>query len=120
MPDVSTGLADVIRKCLASDPDGRYPDAASLAEDLRRHMADLPLRGVPNRSLPERWRKWRRHRPDALFRTQALLLASCLAATLAIFVWFAFLTPRFRARRMRSSKAGSGWTAAIIPRRLGP
>jgi serine/threonine protein kinase len=94
--DVSTGLADVIRKCLAAGPDGRYPDAASLAEDLRRHMADLPLLGVPNRSLPERWRRWRRHRRGALFRTQALLLTSCLAATLAIFVWYAFLTPRFR------------------------
>ena len=56
----------------------------------------------------------------ALFRTQALLLASCLAATLATFVWYAFLTPRFRGAARRSSKAGSGWAAAIIPRRLGP
>ncbi len=46
MPDVSTGLADLIRKCLATDPNDRYPDAAALADDLRRHMADQPLRGV--------------------------------------------------------------------------
>jgi serine/threonine protein kinase/tetratricopeptide (TPR) repeat protein len=95
-PEISTGLADIVGKCVAVDPDGRYPDAASLAEDLRRHMADLPLHGVANRSLTERWRKWRRRRPGALFRVQALLLASCLAATPATFAWFAFLAPRFR------------------------
>ncbi len=44
-------------------PRDRYRDAASLADDLRRHLADLPLRGVPNRSWPERWRKWRRRHP---------------------------------------------------------
>jgi eukaryotic-like serine/threonine-protein kinase len=94
--DVSTGLADVIRKCLATDPAGRYQDAASLADDLRRHMADLPLRGVSNRSVRERWGKWRRRQPYALFQVRALLFASCLAAALAALIWFAFLSPRFR------------------------
>src|SRR5262249_45867288 len=37
-PGVSVGLADIIAKCLAPDPDDRYPDAASLADDLRRHL----------------------------------------------------------------------------------
>ncbi len=77
MPEVSTGLADVILKCLATDPDDRYPDAAALAEDLKRHMADLPLRGVRNRSLPERWRKWCRRQPHELSRARTLLVASC-------------------------------------------
>jgi eukaryotic-like serine/threonine-protein kinase len=60
---VSVGLADVVGKCLADDPERRYPDMAALARDLRRHLADLPLAGVRNRSLLERWRKWRRRRP---------------------------------------------------------
>ncbi len=63
---VSVGLSDVIHKCLAADPRRRYPDAGALAEDLRRHRNDLPLMGVRNRSLRERWRKWRRRRPHAL------------------------------------------------------
>ena len=42
--------------CVATRDD-RYPDAAALAGDLRRHLADLPLRGVPNRSWAERWRQ---------------------------------------------------------------
>jgi len=97
MPEVSTGLADLIRKCLAADPNDRYPDAAALADDLRHYMADQPLRGVPNRSLPERWRKWCRRQPQELSRVKTLLVASCAAVTIAALVWFAFLAPRFRA-----------------------
>jgi serine/threonine protein kinase/Flp pilus assembly protein TadD len=80
-PQVGAGVADIVRKCLAPDPAGRYPTAAALADDLRRHLADLPLRGVPNRSLAERWRKWRRRRPYAPLAL-ALLLALVAAATL--------------------------------------
>jgi serine/threonine protein kinase/Flp pilus assembly protein TadD len=61
---VSIGLAEVIGKCLSSDPDRRYPQAAGLAVDLRRHLAHLPLQGVRNHSLGERWQKWRRRRPQ--------------------------------------------------------
>ncbi|OWK46653.1 serine/threonine-protein kinase [Fimbriiglobus ruber] len=75
---VSVGLADVLAHCTETDAARRYPTAAELAADLRRHMADLPLRGVRNRSFHERWRKWRRRRPYAL----SLVLA--VAATAAI------------------------------------
>ncbi|MBO0700618.1 MAG: serine/threonine protein kinase, partial [Zavarzinella sp.] len=50
-PRVSVGLSDIVARCLAPDPAARYPDAAALADDLRRHLAALPLRGVRNRSL---------------------------------------------------------------------
>jgi tetratricopeptide (TPR) repeat protein len=63
---VSTGLRDILARCTAREAADRYSSAAQLAADLRRHLADLPLRGVPNRSLSERWRKWRRRRPLAL------------------------------------------------------
>lgn len=62
----SVALADVLARCTAADPADRYPTAAALAADLRRHLMALPLRGVPNRSLRERWRKWRKRRPQAL------------------------------------------------------
>ena len=83
-PEVSPGLADVLDRCLAVNPADRYPNAATLATDLRRHLGDLPLRGVRNRSLPERWRKWRRRRPQTL--PVAALLAVLLAALLAGWV----------------------------------
>jgi serine/threonine protein kinase/Flp pilus assembly protein TadD len=82
-PHVSVGLADVIHKCLGEYPADRYPDAGALAADLRRHLAHLPLRGVHNRNLRERWRKWRRRRPDAVL---------WLGLALALFAGGALLT----------------------------
>jgi serine/threonine protein kinase/tetratricopeptide (TPR) repeat protein len=64
-PHATAGLADLLGRCVAADPGDRYL-AGELAADLRRHLADMPLRGVPNRSVAERWRKWRRRRPFAL------------------------------------------------------
>jgi tetratricopeptide (TPR) repeat protein len=71
-----------VGRCLHADPRRRYAGAAELAGDLRLHLANLPLRGVPNRSLGERWRKWRRRQPHALARATlaALALAGILAA----------------------------------------
>lgn len=61
----SPGLADVLARCTAPAAADRYPTAGEAAADLRRHLADLPLKGVGNRSLVERWGKWRRRRPFA-------------------------------------------------------
>ncbi|MBV8554932.1 MAG: protein kinase, partial [Planctomycetaceae bacterium] len=79
---VSVGLADIIARCVAPDPDARYEDAATLADDLRRHLHDLPLRGVGNRSPLERWRKWRRRHPGSLawgITALSVLLAAAVA-----------------------------------------
>ena len=76
--EVSPGLADVIAKCLDPDPRRRYQEAGALADDLRRHLAHLPLQVAPNRSLLERWRKWRRREPHALARGGMLLLLALL------------------------------------------
>ena len=65
-PLISIGLGDLIGKCLAVEPKERYGSAAELASDLRRHLENLPLAAVKNRSLSERWLKWRRRRPHAL------------------------------------------------------
>ena len=85
--NVELGLADIVNKCLANDPAARYQNAGLLAEDLRRQLNDLPLRGVRNRSILERWRKWRRRHPGALawgVAASAVLLASSLI--LAVFL----------------------------------
>ena len=94
-PRVSVGLADILRKCLAPDPRDRYPDATALAADLRRHLADLPLRGVANRSPAERWRKWRRRRPHAP-ALAGMLLAVALAALLVAHLGWTRIGQRLR------------------------
>jgi tetratricopeptide (TPR) repeat protein len=79
-PQVSIGFSDLIQKCLAPSAADRYPDAAALAADLRRHLRGLPLKGVANRSLVERWHKWRRRSPYGLAAAGMILVA--LAALL--------------------------------------
>jgi tetratricopeptide (TPR) repeat protein len=83
---VSVGLSDIIARCLAPSANDRYPDAASLADDLRRHLADRPLRGARNRSVAERWRKWRRRRPHALAVGAALALVLITGAVTVEYV----------------------------------
>lgn len=68
------GLSDIVAKCLAEKPSERYRDAGALAADLRRHLNAAPLRGVANRSLSERWGKWRRRNPAGLARVLLGLL----------------------------------------------
>ena len=87
---MSVGLADLIARCLAREAGGRYATAASLAADLRQHLANRPLRGVPNRSLTERWTKWRRRQPYALalLSMRLLIVAALLAAGLIGIVQF--------------------------------
>jgi tetratricopeptide (TPR) repeat protein len=79
-PQVTAGLADVLRKCLSDDPDARYADAAALADDLRRHLAGLPLRSAANRWTAW-WRKWRRrcHAPALLGPLLAILAVAAVA-----------------------------------------
>jgi tetratricopeptide (TPR) repeat protein len=74
---VSPGLADVLAKCTTASAADRYACAGDMAADLRRHLSDLPLKGVGNRSLAERWGKWRRRRPFAF--PLALTIAALLA-----------------------------------------
>jgi tetratricopeptide (TPR) repeat protein len=77
---VTRGVQDLLARCLRNDANERYADATAVADDLLRHLRDLPLRGVANRSLAERWRKWRRREPNALPRLAA---GTVLAAVLA-------------------------------------
>ncbi len=78
----SPGLRAIVARCLEPDPADRYPDAASLGDDLRRHINNLPLRGAANRSLRERWAKWRRRSPQALPRLGLLAMAAAILLAL--------------------------------------
>jgi serine/threonine protein kinase len=85
-PQVSAGLADIVHKCIATQAADRYSTAAELAGDLRRHLTHHPLRGVSNR-LPERWRKWRRRRPNVF---TILILATAVVIAAGAVTTYAF------------------------------
>ena len=106
---VSLGLADIVQKCLAVKPAERYFDAAILADDLRRHLNDLPLRGVANRSFTERWRKWRRRRPSALTRATAwtFTLAALVVAGTAGYAFYRQRLRRSKRTSMMGKNSGS-------------
>jgi serine/threonine protein kinase/Tfp pilus assembly protein PilF len=102
-PDVPVGLSDVIAKCLLPEPGQRYASAAALAADLRRELADLPLFGVRNRSLRERWRKWRRRQPQglALWGLLAAVLTATAAATVLLTLHLRHPAPEESVQRER-------------------
>jgi serine/threonine protein kinase/tetratricopeptide (TPR) repeat protein len=87
---VSRGLEEVIAKCLEDDPCRRYGTAADLAGDLRRHVNDLPLMGVPNRRV-ELWRKWRRRAPHQLRTYVVGALAAVAVAATGVLGVFSYL-----------------------------
>lgn len=97
---VSVGLVDIVARCVATRLEDRYTSAACVAADLRRHLTDQPLVGVPNRSLRERWQKWRRRRPSTL-RTTALLVG--LAGTAALLLAGTFWQLRDRQRQAEAA-----------------
>ncbi|MFO0949822.1 MAG: tetratricopeptide repeat protein [Isosphaeraceae bacterium] len=89
-PKVSVGLSDIVARCLEPDARRRYQSASALAEDLRRHLDDEPLVGVPNRSVSERWRKWRRRSPYALTKGSARAAVMVALAAASVLVWGMF------------------------------
>jgi serine/threonine protein kinase/predicted Zn-dependent protease len=92
-PDAPPALEAVVRKCLEADPADRYPDAASLAEDLRAVAFDGPLRHAREPWLSASVRRVRRN------RRRLALIAPVLAACMA-FVYL-LMGSQLSAERLR-------------------
>jgi len=58
---VPRDLETIALKCLEKEPRRRYPTALELADDLRRYLADEPVRAKPLRGLPWMWRWCRKN-----------------------------------------------------------
>jgi serine/threonine protein kinase/tetratricopeptide (TPR) repeat protein len=86
-PEVSRGLSDILGRCLAPRAEHRYADGAALAADLHRHLSDRPLVGVRNRSVLERWRKWRRRRPHGLVLARMFVAVLAAAVAVGFMLW---------------------------------
>jgi serine/threonine protein kinase/WD40 repeat protein len=83
-PRVPRDLETIVLKCLAKEPAERYPTAEVLAEDLRRFLADRPIKA---RRTPWHERTWRWCRRNPVV---ASLLAAVGALLVAVAVMSAF------------------------------
>ncbi|MFM7135095.1 MAG: protein kinase domain-containing protein, partial [Planctomycetota bacterium] len=67
------GDLDVIAlRALAKNPDGRYPTAEALAQDVLRHLRGEPIEARPLGPLPRAWRFVRRNRAKVAVATLAV------------------------------------------------
>ena len=83
-------LDDIVLMALRREPERRYASVDHLAEDLRRHLAGLPVSARPSTVLYRAHKFVRRHR-------EAVAIAASLAVLLASLV--AFYTLRLRQER---------------------
>jgi WD40 repeat protein/serine/threonine protein kinase/tetratricopeptide (TPR) repeat protein len=113
-PDVPRDLETVVLKAIARDPAHRYQSAADLAEDLRRFVADRPIRARRFTWLELVWRAARRD-PVRATLTGALLLA-CLAGVIGVATqWW---RAEDRARREAEARVEATDAAAAARRNL--
>jgi len=81
-PEIDRDLRTICLKCLAKDPERRYPSALALAEDLERWLKNKPIR-ARRTGILTRGKKWaRRNRTVAV----GVVSLAVLLGTLSI-VW---------------------------------
>ena len=94
-PRTPHALEAVAARCLTFEPADRYPDAASLADDLQRFIDRRPLLHVPNPSRLERLNNWAR-------RNVAPLCAAAAVVLVAVVLWANYETLFLRPTERRT------------------
>lgn len=93
---VPRDLETIALKCLEKDPAKRYPDARSLAEELRRFLRREPIQARPISRAGRLWR-WGLRRPAVASLTVATVLL-----VLAVAIGSPIAALRIRAERERA------------------
>ncbi|MBE3123220.1 MAG: serine/threonine protein kinase [Planctomycetes bacterium] len=88
---VDKELEALLLKALAHDPEGRYPTAHALAEDLRRYAAYEPIEARPMGSFG-RMRRWCKRKPLIAGLVAAVVVA--LVAGTGISTYFGIVAQR--------------------------
>ena len=79
MPRIPRDLETIVLKAIEKDPKARYQSAEAMGEDLRRFLADEPIR-ARQVSAAERYWRWARRNP-VIAVLGGVLTAVLVAAT---------------------------------------
>jgi serine/threonine protein kinase/tetratricopeptide (TPR) repeat protein len=69
-------IETIAAKALEKDKDRRYPSAADLAEDIRRHLTNQPIMARPPSASYQLQKFYRRHKAGVIGTAAALVLAA--------------------------------------------
>jgi serine/threonine protein kinase/tetratricopeptide (TPR) repeat protein len=76
-------IETIVAKALEKDKERRYASAADLAEDIRRHLANQPIKARPPSASYQLHKFYRRHKAGVIGTATALVLA----ASSAVVTW---------------------------------
>ncbi len=117
-PKLPRDLETICLTCLRKEPHRRYPSAEALAEDLRRFLADEPIRARPI-GVGERLLKWVRRRPA--WAALAVVSGVAILSLLAGAIWYngrlresnARLQEEVRERQTQQERAAANLHTAL-------
>jgi serine/threonine protein kinase/Flp pilus assembly protein TadD len=96
-PYVTPAVEALLMKLLAPEPADRYQNAYQLKHDIDRHLNDLPLQFARDKSLRERWGKWRRRNPRTPYRILVGFVVAVAVGTGALAARSAEANARYQA-----------------------